>query len=213
MGHASCDVDRRRVERPGWPPIGPPWQDAAVPTSEFRQIPYVVEVLARERPRSVLDVGAGYGKYGFLAREFADAQRVDAIDVTEPRFAAYDHVWLGDLREIDRVLPAEAPVYDLALFIDVIEHFEKPEGYAVLDQLVSRARSVLVTTPWGFRPQEIPGMPYETHRSGWLPWDFTRRYRVQKWRAFPGHLTRHLKLPRLWQILVLLSARNPKPLG
>lgn len=181
-----------------------------MPTSEFRQIPYVLEVLAAERPRTVLDVGAGYGKYGFLAREFGDAQRVDAIDVTQPRFAAYDHVWLGDLRTLDQVLPADAPVYDLALFIDVIEHFEKAEGYAVLDQLVTRCRTVLVTTPWGFRHQEIPGMPFETHRSGWLPWDFTKRYHVRKWSVFPGHRTRHLKLPRLWQVLALVSAKNGK---
>jgi SAM-dependent methyltransferase len=178
-----------------------------MPTSEYRQIPQVLDVIARERPRTVLDVGAGYGKYGFLAREFGDAERVDAIDVTEPRFKAYDHVWLGDLREIERLLPADAPRYDLALFIDVIEHLEKPEAYALLDRLVARARKVLITTPWGFRPQEIPGMPYETHRSGWLPWDFGGRYHVHAWRAFPGHRTKHLKLPRLWQLLVVVSAR------
>ena len=166
-----------------------------MPTSEYRQIPYVLDVIARERPRTVLDVGAGYGKYGFLAREFGESERVDAIDVTEPRFKAYDHVWLGDLRQIDRLLPADAPRYDLALFIDVIEHLEKPEAYALLDRLVGRARKVLITTPWGFRPQEIPGMPFETHRSGWLPWDFRGRYRVHGWRAFPGHRTKHLKLP------------------
>jgi SAM-dependent methyltransferase len=177
-----------------------------MPTSEYRQIPYVLEVIARERPRTVLDVGAGYGKYGFLAREFGGAERVDAIDVVMPRFAAYDHVWLGDLAGIETLLPADAPRYDLALFIDVIEHFDKPVGYRVLDALTSRAQRVLVTTPWGYRPQEIPGMPFETHRSGWLPWDFTRRYRVHRWLAFPGHRTRHLRLPRLWQLLAVVSA-------
>ena len=179
-----------------------------MPTSEFRQIPYVLEVLARQRPRTVLDVGAGYGKYGFLAREFGGAERVDAVDVAEPRFAAYDHVWVGDIRALDRLIPAGASRYDLALFIDVIEHLEKPEGYALLDDLTRRAGAVLVTTPLGFRPQEVPGMPFETHRSGWLPWDFTGRYRVRRWRVFPGHRTRHLRLPRMWQLLVLLSARD-----
>lgn len=179
-----------------------------MPTSEYRQIPHVLDVIARERPHTVLDVGAGYGKYGFLAREFGDAERVDAIDVTPPRFAAYDHVWTGDLREIDRLIPPDAPRYDLALFIDVIEHLDKPDAYTLLDRLVARARKVLVTTPWGFRPQEVPGMPYETHRSGWLPWDFQGRYHVHTWRAFPGHRTRHLKLPRLWQLLVVVGARG-----
>lgn len=179
-----------------------------MPTSESWQIPYVCDVIGRVRPRTVLDVGAGYGKYGLLAREYSECTRVDAVDVNAPRYPVYDHVYLGDVSRLDDVLPADAPRYDLALFLDVIEHFEKEAGWAALAGIAQRADKVLVTTPWGFRPQEIPGMPYETHRSGWLPWEFGRRMTVHEWRAFPGHYTRHLKLPRLWQVLALVSARG-----
>lgn len=178
-----------------------------MPTSEAWQIPYVCDVVARVRPRRVLDVGAGYGKYGLLAREYSDCERVDAVDVNPPRYAVYDHVYLGDVSRLDTVLPADAPRYDLALFLDVIEHFEKPRAWEVLESIARRADRVLVTTPWGFRPQEIPGLPYETHRSGWLPWEFGQRMTVHEWRAFPGHFTKHLRLPRLWQVLALVSAR------
>jgi hypothetical protein len=178
-----------------------------MPTSEHWQIPYVVDVLARERPAKVLDVGAGYGKYGVLAREYAGATLVDAADAVAPRYPVYDHVYLGDLTQIEHVLPAEAAGYDLALFIDVIEHFEKADGYRVLDALTRRAKKVLIATPLGFRPQEVPGMPYETHRSGWRPGDFRQRYRVESCRQFPGHYSRWLRLPKLWQLLVLVSAR------
>jgi SAM-dependent methyltransferase len=180
-----------------------------MPTSEHWQIPRICDVLVRERPQSVLDVGAGYGKFGVLAREYGGATRVDAIDINPPRFPVYDQVILGDLRTLETLLPAGAAPYDLALFIDVIEHLEKPEALQLLDTLTRRARRVLVTTPWGFRPQEVAGMPFETHRSGWLPWDFTRRYRVHQWATFPGHFTRYMRLPRLWQLLVVLSARGP----
>ena len=169
----------------------------------------MLDVVGRERPRTVLDVGAGHGKYGFLVREYADPERVDAIDVREPRFKTYDHVYLGDLARLDEVLPGDAPRYDLALFLDVIEHFDKAAGARLLDQLTHHAAKVLVTTPWGFRPQEVPGMPHETHRSGWHPWDFWRRWRVHRWEVFPGHHTRHLRLGRLWQVLALVSARRP----
>lgn len=183
-----------------------------MPTSEHWQIPRICDVLVRERPRTVLDVGAGYGKYGVLAREYGGAVRVDAVDVTAPRYPVYDQVWTGDLRRLDEVLPPEAPHYDLALFIDVIEHLEKAQGWELLDRLTRRADRVLITTPWGFRPQEVPGLPYETHRSGWQPWEFGRRYRVHRWSAFPGHFTRHLRLPRLWQLLVLVGRREaPRP--
>ena len=179
-----------------------------MPTSEHVQIPYVVDAMVRERPASVLDVGCGYGKYGVLAREYTEAARVDAIDVRPPRYPVYDHVYTGDLRELDRVLPPDAPRYDLALFLDVIEHFDKPEAWRVCEQLCARARRVLITTPWGFRPQEIPGMPFETHRSGWHPWEFGGRFEVTRWQAFPGHYTKHLRLPRLWQLLVVIARRD-----
>jgi SAM-dependent methyltransferase len=178
-----------------------------VPTSQHWQIPYVLDVIASERPDTVLDVGSGFGKYGTLAREYAAPSRVDALDMTAPRFPGYDHVYLGDLRELDRVLPLDAPRYDLALFVDVIEHFEKAEGHRVLAGLLKRSRRVLVTTPLGFRAQEIPGMPFETHRSGWWPWDFGG-YRVRRRQIFPGHFSRHLKLPRLWQLLVVVEEKS-----
>ncbi len=179
-----------------------------MPTSEHWQIPRVVDVLVRERPQTVLDVGAGYGKYGLLAREYGGAVRVDAVDAVPPRFPVYDHVYLGDLRSLESLLPADPPRWDLALFVDAIEHLEKDEAWKVLEALVRRARRVLITTPWGFRPQEIAGMPYETHRSGWYPWEFGRRCRVHRWSVFPGHFTKHMRRPRLWQILVLVSGRK-----
>ena len=179
-----------------------------MPTSEHWQIPWVVEVIAREQPKTVLDVGAGYGKYGILVREYASPERVDAVDVTPPRFEAYDNVYLGDARELDRLLPAEVPTYDLALFLDIIEHLEKADAWPLLETLTRRARRVLITTPLGFRAQEIPGLPYETHRSGWFPWEFDKRFQVHRSGIFPGHLTKHLRLPRLWQMLVLIGRKG-----
>ena len=179
-----------------------------MPTSEHQQIPHVVDAIVAQSPGSVLDVGCGWGKYGVLTREYTRASRVDAIDVNPPRYPVYDHVYTGDLRSLDTLLPADAPRYDLALFLDVIEHLEKDEAWHVCDQLVARARRVLVATPWGFRPQEVPGLPFETHRSGWYPWEFGRRYRVHLTRVFPGHFTRHLRLPRLWQLLVVIGRKG-----
>jgi SAM-dependent methyltransferase len=179
-----------------------------MPTSEHWQIPKIVDVIASVRPRTVLDVGAGYGKYGLLAREYGGAERVDAIDANAPRFPVYDHIYLGDLRKLESLLPSEPKRYDLALFIDVIEHLEKADAWRVLDGLVDRAKQVLVTTPFGFRPQEIPGMPFETHRSGWYPWEFGRRYKVRRWQVFPGHYTKFFRRPKLFQVLVLLERRG-----
>ena len=87
----------------------------------------------------------------------------------------------------------------------MIEHLEKAAAWRLLDALARRAKRVLITTPLGFRRQEIAGQPFETHRSGWHPWDFRGRYRVRRMQLFPGHFTRHLRLPRLWQMLCVLE--------
>jgi len=179
-----------------------------MPTSEHWQIPWIVDLIHRESPATVLDVGAGYGKFGVLVREYSKAVRVDAVDVNPPRYPVYDHVYLGDLRNLETLLPPDAPRYDLTLFVDVIEHLPKAEGWDVLDGLVRRSRRVLVATPWGFRPQFDPALPFETHVSAWYPWEFGRRFKVHRWRVIPGHLTMHLWRPRLWQSVVLLSSRE-----
>jgi len=177
-------------------------------TSEHWQIPRVVDVIVRERPQSVLDVGAGWGKYGVLAREYAEPAIIDAVDANPVRYPVYDRVFVGDIRDLGGVLPAEAGPYDLALVIEVIEHLTKEEGWHLLDQLTRRAKRVLITTPLGFRRQEVPDMPFENHRSGWVPWEFSKRFIVHRSSIFPGHHSRFLRLPRLWQILVVVSARQ-----
>lgn len=174
-------------------------------TSDHWQIPHVVSVLKTEDPASVLDVGCGWGKFGVLAREYAFAKRVDGIDIAPPRYAVYDHSYVGDIRRVEQALPEGTPRYDLALFIEVIEHLEKPDAYAVLAQLLRIAKRVLVTTPLGFRKQVIPDMPYETHRSGWYPWEFGRAGRIRHVEIYPGHYTQNLHLPSHWQQLVLLE--------
>jgi SAM-dependent methyltransferase len=179
-----------------------------MPTSEHWQIPWILDLVVREQPGTVLDVGSGHGKYGALVREYANPSRVDAVDAHPPRFPVYDHFYAGDMRRIDELLPTEPARYDLALFIESIEHLEKAEGWQVLAALARGARRVLISTPFGFRPQEVPGQPFETHRSGWYPWDFRGRYRIHALRVFPGHRSRYLRLPKLWQFIVLLSGRD-----
>lgn len=177
-------------------------------TSEYQQIPHVMSEMVRERPRSVLDVGCGWGKYGVLTREYTEATRVDGIDIQLPRYPVYDNVYVGDLLNLPTLLPADVPRYDLAIFLEVIEHIEKPAAWAIVDQLCERAKRVIITTPWGFRKQDIPGMPFETHRSGWFPWEFGRRHTLHRWQVYPGHLTRTLRLPRLWQLLVVVGRKG-----
>jgi hypothetical protein len=46
--------------------------EAAMPTSTYSHIPTVIRFLETARPESLLDIGHGNGKIGFLARDLLD---------------------------------------------------------------------------------------------------------------------------------------------
>lgn len=43
-----------------------------MPTSYPEAISSILELVRREEPRSILDLGVGFGKYGMLCREMLD---------------------------------------------------------------------------------------------------------------------------------------------
>lgn len=152
-----------------------------MPTSNLHLISDIVELIVTANPRSVLDVGVGFGKYGVLAREYLelldgravydDWQReIDGIEIfngylTGLHEAIYDRIFNGDAAEVLPGLPEQA--YDLVLLIDIIEHFDRPTGLEILHQCLRVGRNVIVSTPLGFFTQEGYGNPHEQHRSLW----------------------------------------------
>jgi len=166
-----------------------------MPTSSPKAITDVLECISALAPRSILDVGCGWGQYGFLFRFHLDNGRwcermngalagpsnlqIDTIEpykpnLTEVHERLYDRIFVGDVRdEMDRMQD-----YDVIFLGGVIEHFEKDEGLALLRRLSQKAnKGVVVLTPLGFAPQgAVGGNEGERHKSGWFPADF---------RAFP----------------------------
>jgi hypothetical protein len=152
-----------------------------MPTSQFRQLNEIVEAIVMCGPRSVLDVGVGFAKYGLLTREYLDRGwcrpegtgrtcRVDGIEgfadyVTPLHRLVYDHLHLGDMREI---IPRLEVHYDLALLIDVIEHVDLPDGLEMIRELRRHASNLLISTPRHFSAQSaVHGNEMEIHRSHW----------------------------------------------
>jgi hypothetical protein len=162
-----------------------------MPSSFYDAIPVVLAAAMELRPRSILDVGIGFGKYGLLFREYLDVSaqttgglafdprrrgvRIDGIEafqpyVTDLQRAVYDTIYTG---EAQALLPGLGP-YDLVFMADVLEHFTKADGRILLSQALAKAhRGVLVVTPAiHFDQGPVFGNPYEVHRSFWTPGDF-----------------------------------------
>src|SRR3989304_997151 len=125
-----------------------------MPSSRPELIPFVINLVMQLQPRSILEIGTGFGKYGFLFRENWQV-RIDGIECFAPYISdlqrrIYNRIIIGDaLSEIDRL-----GSYDLIFLCDVIEHFSKEDGSVALDKGLARAgRMVLVTTPNYFNPQ------------------------------------------------------------
>ena len=129
--------------------------------------------------KSMLDIGVGYGKYGFLAREYAGGfypradkekpLRVDGIERYEPYIQAihklvYDNVYIGNASEVIKSLG----IYDLILCIDMLEHLPKDQGLSLLKDMKLHGKSSLVITPRNPKPQDAYyENVYEKHISNW----------------------------------------------
>lgn len=130
------------------------------------------------QPKTILDIGVGFGKNGYLIREYTDIwnQRVrpeewttviDGIEVYESYVhRATNFIYNSILiEEATSVIGNIISNYELAIMTDVLEHFDKEKGLFMLEQM-SKCPHLFVTTPLNPRPQgEVNGNVYETHRS------------------------------------------------
>ena len=159
-----------------------------MPSSLVCQISSIVRIVTVLSPKSVLDIGPGFGKYGVLCREYLDVNggwqetpsypppwrtTIDCIEVWPQCVSpihryVYDNVFVGNAME---VLPRLGKgSYDIALVLDVLEHFSAEEGAEFMALALEVARLAIVSVPRTEMPQEAAfGNDYERHRSYWPP--------------------------------------------
>lgn len=152
-----------------------------MPSSHWRQIENIIDIIYTMKPKSVLDIGCGNGKYGFLTREYLDLWgeqekniQLDGIEIYEPyltkiHYQLYDKIIVGDVRKVLNNLIGK---YDLALMIDIIEHFDKNEAFTIIFQCLSICDNLLIATPKLFYKQNDCKNIYEQHLSHWKEKDF-----------------------------------------
>ncbi|TQF16597.1 class I SAM-dependent methyltransferase [Myxococcus llanfairpwllgwyngyllgogerychwyrndrobwllllantysiliogogogochensis] len=150
---------------------------------------------------SVLDIGCGSGSpLKKISHLFSRTVGVDGYPASIERSRAagiHQEYHCMDLLEVGKHFAPKS--FDAVIALDVIEHFEKPEGYRLLEMMESLARKrVVIFTPNGFLPQdEWDNNVHQVHRSGWEVYDFELRgYRVtgmSGWKPLRGDFA----LPRL----------------
>lgn len=173
-----------------------------MPSSQPYLLSYVCGQIAALQPTSVLDIGIGFGKWGFLAREYTDVwsgrmsseawtTKIDGIEI-HPLYIShlqkqfYNHIFVGDASEL--LVGMHECSYDLILCFDVIEHLHEAQGQQLLRHIRRVAhRQVFVSTPARMSSQgEVFGNGYEAHIHQWSKKALERYGRVDA--SFPNTL-------------------------
>ncbi len=167
-------------------------------TSNWQNISYNIELVRKLDPQSILDVGAGFGRWGILFREFLEIWdtgkydgnwqcTIDAVEIF-PGYIKdyhryfYNEIFINDALEFMKSTDRN---YDLINFGDVIEHMDKANGEELIRIALTKCKYVLINIPIGkyWQQEGTDKNPYEAHRSIWYNNDFTK-YKYHKIKTF-----------------------------
>lgn len=160
-----------------------------MPTSYHGYITDVIDLVKMIKPKSILDVGVGFGKWGSLFREYLDIMpgrvfpgdwqiRIDGVEVFKKYLDQYKHLSaiysrlsLGNICEVAESIDS----YDLIFASDVIEHIPKSDVYPLVERLKKKSNEIVFIVPIGVawaKQGELYGNPNEAHVSVWEPGEF-----------------------------------------
>lgn len=186
-----------------------------MPTSNWQNISYNIELVRKLNPYSILDVGIGFGRWGILFREFLEIwndnnyegkwkRTIDGIEIFKDYIKDYhryfyNNIYIEDALTHIREMKSK---YDLINFGDVIEHFTKENGKELIDSSLKKAKYVLINIPLGkgWEQEGTKENPHERHLSTWTKNDFLK---------YPHRLIKIFKDDTLRNFGVILLSSQP----
>jgi len=149
-----------------------------VPCSRPSALAHICNRIIEKNPMSVLDIGIGFGKFGFLAREYTDVRlgryfhwrtKIDGIEIFEKYVTPlqrqiYDNIYIGNAIDILPTLDK----YDMIICSDMLEHLNEKDGVFLLDAIEEKTRFAMIATPIRVLRQEaLYNNEHEKHISAW----------------------------------------------
>lgn len=157
-----------------------------MPSSYHGFINEVLNEYMKTNPSNVLDIGVGFGKWGFLFREYGDIFRgrwhksewkveINGIEAFEGyKTPVYDFIYNDvEFNDMSNVYTKYAN-YDFVFAGDVIEHLEKNKALTILNFFKTTAKVFVVCIPLTdvWKQGEVFGNKFEEHKSIWNKEDF-----------------------------------------
>lgn len=175
-----------------------------MPTSNWQNISFNIDLVRKIDPHSILDVGVGFGRWGILFREFLELwnygnydgkwkRKIDGVEIFEKYIQPY-HSFFYDKIYIENALDylkRTDEKYDLINFGDVIEHFQKDEAMILIELALSKSRFVLINIPVGknWEQKGTSENEFEEHKSIFYNSDF-KIFKHRKIKGFTDYLKR-----------------------
>ena len=160
-----------------------------MPSSTYKIINQTIEEVLKVQPKSILDVGVGFGKYGFLCREYLETWKdrvfpnqwcvkIDGIDIfksyleLEHNKVIYNNLYHGDAVGVLQTLDK----YDMIIAMDVIEHMEKNKGIKLVKDILSKSNICIINIPTGdwLHNKIVANNPAEEHQAIWVNEDLEK---------------------------------------
>ncbi len=148
-------------------------------SSDTAQISTIVDLIQIINPSSSLDIGCGYGKYGFLTKEYLmghvwDKNKtiVNAVEgyesyISEMQRTIYNNVFICDAMDFSKYLTRD---YDLVTIIDAFEHLSVEDGKKFITEILKHSKYLLISVPRYVSIQkglEDDPNKLEEHRAFW----------------------------------------------
>jgi SAM-dependent methyltransferase len=159
-------------------------------SSFLHQIPTIVQLACLLKPKRVLDIGKGFGKYGMLLHEYygvdntktpvpeqalREQSSVQIVGVDVNRQYNFEHLahFYTRIENADILsIYANLSDFDLVMLLDVIEHLPKDRALPMLRHFLANGASIIISTPNVYFSQDLYESPAEAHVSFWTAADF-----------------------------------------
>jgi hypothetical protein len=150
-----------------------------MPSSDTAQISTIVDLVQIIDPKSILDIGCGFGKYGYLFREYLmgdlwDKNKIllNAVEgyekyITEVQRAIYNEIFICNAMDFSSYLNQR---YDLICIIDAFEHLSAADGKIFIENVSKNTKYLLISVPRFVGPQQgytDDPNKFELHCSFW----------------------------------------------
>ena len=154
-----------------------------MPVAKPDTISSICKFIMTRKPKSILDLGIGFGLYGFLARNYGviwgvreqniydnwkDEIIVDGVEIYESLITdlhrmLYNKIYIGDFSEIAPKLKD----YDLYIMGDSIEHLDKSVAIELIEKLKEKGKLIIATPDYFIGGEAVLGNEHEKHKC-WL---------------------------------------------